>query len=250
MPSLLPIYDVLIPFHDKDLPILPYCVASVRQHAIGAQTIYVVSANNPQVEGVVWIDEATLPFTKQQVGEIITYPPRVGWYLQQLVKLYGYRYLPTKKEHLLILDSDTILKKTVRFFDHSGKICFGFSTEDTTPYFVHMGRLIPGLTKQIPEYSGICHHIMTRRDHLEEILSTAEKVHGKEAWRAMLELVEEEDYPRSGMADYEIYFNYCLQRYPGDYVIRALKVDNLCNFGEFARSDADMVALHAWARTL
>ena len=250
MPSLNPTYDVLIVFHEKDLPILPYCVASVKQHAVGAETIYVVSEKNPDVEGVVWIDESTAPFTKSQVGETIQYPPRVGWYYQQLLKLYGYRYLPTQKRHLLFLDSDTIFKKRITFFNHEGKICFGFTDENITPYYVHMGRLIPGLTKQKPEYSGICHHMLTRRDHMEEILKTVEQTHGKEAWRAMLELVEEEDWPKSGMAEYEIYFNFCLQRHGDMYALRPLRLENLGNFGEFARSDADIVSLHEYARIL
>ncbi len=250
MPSLNPTFDVLIPFHEKDASILPYCVASVKQHAVGAQTIFIVSEKNPEIEGTVWVPESALPFTKEQVGQIIQCDWRVGWYFQQLIKLYGYRYLPTEKRHLLILDSDTILKKRVTFFDHNGKICLGFSNENTESYYIHMSKLIPGLTKQISEYSGICHHIMTRHEHMEEILKTVEKAHGKEAWRAMLELVEEEDWSRSGMADYEIYFNYCLWKHSEAYAIRPLKVENLSNFGEFARSDADMVALHAWARTL
>lgn len=243
-------YDVLIPFHEKDLPILPYCIASIKQHAIGAQTIYIVSEQDPEMEGTVWIPESALPFTKEEVGAIIQYPPRVGWYYQQLLKLYGFRYLPTTKQHILLFDSDTILKRTVRFFNHEGKICFGVSTEHTEAYFTHMAQAIPGLTKQMPDYSGICHHMMIRRDHMEEILRTIETIHEKPAWRAMLDLVETEQWRASGMAEYELYFNYCLWKHSDIYAIRPLKVDNLTNFGEFAKSDADMVALHAWARYL
>ncbi len=250
MPSLNPTYDVLIPFHEKDLPILPYCVASVKQHAISAQTIYIVSESNPEIEGTVWIGEDTLPFTKAQVGEIIQSSWRVGWYFQQLIKLYAYRYLPTRKNHLLFLDSDTIFEKPVRFFNHEGKICFGYSHENTESYYTHMDRVLPGLRKQIPEYSGICHHMLTRRDHMEEILSIVERIHGKEAWRAILECVDEADWSKSGMSEYELYFNYCLKNHPNVYAVRSIKVEDLGNFGEFAKSDADIVALHAWARTL
>jgi hypothetical protein len=250
MPSLTPTYDVLIPFHEKDMPILSYCIASIKQNAIGAQTIFIVSEKNPEVEGAVWISESSLPFSKEKVGEIIQCPERVGWYFQQLIKLYAYRFLPTQKNHILFMDSDTIMKKPVRFFNHEGRICFGYSDENTEPYYVHMRKVIPGLEKQIADTSGICHHMLTRRDHMGELLKTIEKVHGKEAWRALLELVEEADWSKSGMSEYELYFNYCLQNYPSFYAIRPLKVENLSNFGEFARSDADMVALHAWARAL
>jgi hypothetical protein len=248
-------YDVLIPYHEKDASILPYCIASVKQNAIGSQIIYVVSESNPDVEGITWIPEANLPFTKNDVATYIKHPPRVGWYFQQLIKLYAYEYLPSSAQNILILDSDVIIKKPVTFFTDDGKICFGTSGEHTEPYFVHMGKIIPGLKKMRAE-SGICHHIMTRRDHLRKILSDIEIAHAhahthiRPAWAIMLEFVLPEDYHRSGMADYEIYFNYCLQFFPDNYVVRPIVVDNLTNFGEFQASTADMVALHAWARVL
>lgn len=242
----MPSYDVCIPFHPKDKDILEYCIPSIRQNLPDAQTIFVVSAENPDVEGCVWIPETSYPFTKEDIGKIILCPHRVGWYLQQLLKLYCHRILPSTAEYILILDSDVIIKKKINFF-HDSKILFAISEEDTPPYFTHMEKLIPGLQKQIP-FSGIVHHIMTKRNHMETLLSQIEEIHNKPAWKGMLELVDPEDYDKSGMADYEIYFNYCIKFFPTEYEIRPLRFANVSNFSEFQQEDVSLVALHAWMR--
>lgn len=246
-------YDVLIPFHEKDLPILSYCIASVKQNAVGAQTIFIVSEKRPDIDDsddCIWIPEAHLPFSKEDVSSYIHSETRIGWYYQQLLKLFAFHYLPTKLNHLLILDSDVILKKQVSFFSEEGHIYLASSEEHTEAYFTHMSRLLPGLTKQISDTSGICHHFMLKREHVEYLLETIVKIHNDSAWKVMLRLVDPEDYNKSGMSEYEILFNFCLRNYPNEYRVRPLQIDNLSTFGEFNQSKADMVALHAWARTL
>ncbi len=249
----MPKYDVLIPFHEKDLPILPHCIASVKQNALGAETIYIVSEKQPEIdnlEDIVWIPESKIPFSKADVASYIGSTWRVGWYFQQLIKLYAFRYLPTMSRYILVLDADVIIKKPISFFSEEDHILFATGDEHTEPYFVHMQNLIPGLTKQIPDKSGICHHIMMRREHIEDILSRIEKIHVESAWKAILRIVAPKDYEGSGMSDYEIYFNYCLKNYPHYYKIRPLLIENISTFGEMSKSKADMVALHSWARLL
>lgn len=237
-------YDIIIPHHKKDSSILPFCIQSVNQYAVGAKTIYVVSEEDPEIDNILWFPESKLPFTKEDVAKYIKYPPRVGWYYQQLIKLYLYEYLPTSASHVLILDSDVIIRKPINFFK-DGKICLSINDEYHEPYFIHMDKLIPGLTG-IPPYSGICHHIMTCREHLQAFLRHVERIHGMFAWMAMLSLVTPENYKASGMADYELYFSYCLRYFPDEYVIRPLRIVNLKFLNEINDSSADMVAIHWW----
>lgn len=246
-------YDVLIPFHEKDLPILPYCIASVKQNAVGAQTIFIVSENRPELdddEEFIWIPESQLPFSKEDVASYIHSNTRIGWYFQQLLKLYAFRYLPTTSNHILVIDSDVILKKPIPFFSEQDEILLAFTDENTEEYFEHMNRLLPGLTKQFSDKSGICHHFMLKREHVESLLEKIESEHNETAWKVFLRLVDPRNYNTSGMSEYEILFNYCLHNFPSSYKIRPLLIDNLSTFGEFNQSSADMVALHAWARTL
>jgi hypothetical protein len=242
----MPSYDVCIPFHPKDLMILEYCIPSIRQHLPGAKNIYVVSKENPNLDDAQWIPESCYPFTLEDVGTIIKDKNRVGWYFQQLLKLYCYRVLPSQSNNILILDSDVIIKKPIEFFNEE-KILLAISPEDHKPYFTHMEKVLPGLTKQT-EHSGIVHHIMTNRYHMEEILSKMEEIHREPAWKALLLCVDPKDYPQSGMADYEIYFNYCLKYHPEKYQIRILPFGNFYNFSEFINHDVYLGALHAWMR--
>lgn len=238
-------FDVLIPYHEKDSSILPFCVQSVQQYAKGAKTIYVVSLNDPEIEGVTWFSESRLPFTKDDVARYITCPNRVGWYYQQLIKLCLYNYLPTDT-NVLILDSDVILRKPITFFTEDGRICLAPNDEYHVPYFTHMAKLIPGLTKVTP-YSGVSHHMMTCREHVQALLTHIEKIHGRPAWIALLELVDSEHHSGSGMSEYEILFNYCLMLFPDKYILRRLIMDNLSSLSEINASTADMVAIHSWS---
>ena len=240
-------YDVLIPYHEKDCSILLFCIQSVKQYAVGANTIYIVSAENPDVEGVTWIPEASLPITLEDVAMYIKHPSRVGWYYQQLVKLCVYDYIGSSASHILLLDSDVIIRTPVNFFTEDGKICFATGLEYNEPYFIHMAKLIPGLTK-IGPHSGVCHHMMTCREHLQGFLTHIERIHGLPAWIAMLSLVDPEQFRYAGMSEYELYFNYCLKYFPDKYSIRPLKIENLSEFGQINCTTADMVAIHAWMR--
>lgn len=238
-------YDVLIPHHEKDSSILPFCVQSIRQWAQGAATIYIVSAEDPSVEDTTWIPESRLPFTKEDVARFIKHPQRVGWYYQQLVKLYLYEYLPTSASHVLLVDSDIILRKPIHFFDSDGKTLLTLNDEYHKPYFTHMSKVVTGLYRTTP-YSGVCHHMMTNRKHSHHLLTLIERLHGKPAWIVMLELVDPADHGGSGMSEYEILFNYYLLYYPNEYVIRPLIIDTFAVLSEINASDADIVAIHSW----
>ncbi len=216
-------------------------------HLQDAKTIYVVSKDRPEEEDIVWIPESAYPFRKEDVAQIITGNTRIGWYYQQLLKMYLYKVLPTESDYVLILDSDVMIKDPISFFEE-GKVLLSISTEETPAYYSHMERVLPGLQKQT-EFSGIVHHMMTKRKHMSEILDRIEKEHEGPAWKTLLRLVDPEDHTRSGMSEYEIYFNYCLQYHSDEYAIRLLKFANCTSFRELEqKKDAALVALHAWSR--
>jgi hypothetical protein len=237
-------YDVFLCFHPKDQLIFDYCLPSIRKYLSEANTIYVVSEEKPETdETIVWIPETSYPFQKKDVERFITRKERIGWYYQQLLKMYMYEVLPSQADHILIVDSDVIFKEHVSFFENNS-ILLGTSPEHHEPYFEHMKNLLQ-LEKQT-EYSGIVHHMMTKRNHIKEILETIESIHKKPAWQALLEFVNPIYYGSSGMSEYEIIFNYCLKYHPDSYKIRILPFANCANFQDFLEQKVAFVALHAW----
>jgi hypothetical protein len=238
------LYDVVIPYHNKDASILPFAIQGVRLYAQGAQKIYVVSATDPEVEEAIWIPEDTLPIIKDDVSPYIHESSRVGWYYQQLLKLYAFVYLKTPHSHLLICDADLVLRKPIQFFKN-GQICLALSDEYHEPYFTHMSRVLPELRRLI-SFSGVCHHMMMSREHTHELLTQIESRHGKPAWIVCLEQVDPTYHAGSGMSEYEIYFNYCLLHHADDYCVRPLVIDTFHKIQESSQSTADMVVIHAW----
>jgi hypothetical protein len=243
----MPSYDVFICYHPKDEMTFSHCLTTVRMHLQDAKTIYVISKDKPDEEDIVWIPESSYPFAKEDVAQIITGNTRIGWYYQQLLKMYLYKVIPTESEYVLILDSDVMIKEPISFFE-DGKLLLSISNEETLSYYSHMERVLPGLQKQT-EFSGIVHHMMTKREHMLEILDKIELEHEGPAWKTLLRLVDPEDHTRSGMSEYEIYFNYCLKYHSDKYVYRFLKFANCTSFRELEqKKDAALVALHAWSR--
>ena len=88
--------------------------------------------------------------------------------------------------------------------------------------------------------------MMTSREHLQHFLTPIERLHGRPAWIALLEIVDVTDHAGSGMSEYEILFNYYLTYFPNNYILRPLIIDNLSALSEINRSSADMVAIHSW----
>jgi hypothetical protein len=243
----MPSYDVFICYHPKDEMTLPHCVQTIRMHLVDAKTIYVISKEKPDEDDIVWIPESAYPFTKEDVAQIITEEKRVGWYYQQLLKMYLYKVLPPESEYVLIVDSDVMIREPIAFFQE-GKVLLSISTEETLSYYIHMERVLPGLQKQT-EFSGITHHMMTKREDMLEILDKIESIHEGPAWKTLLRLVNPEDYKSSGMSEYEIYFNYCLKYHSDRYTYRLLKFANCFSFRELGlKKDVALVALHAWMR--
>ena len=122
-------FDVVIPCHAKDADILPRCVRSIREHAVGVRRIVVLSSKamlettsaatlfaapgagagaGPDAEWS-WEGAEYWPFAK---GDF-----RWGWLYQQALKLYAPLVIPGLLPNVLLHDSDVIWRKPVRFLD-------------------------------------------------------------------------------------------------------------------------------------
>jgi hypothetical protein len=242
--------DVVIPCAEKDLPTLELCIRGASRLPETGRLIVVSPWR--MTDAAEWFDEARFPFSKDDVASevVIGGDPRLGWYLQQLIKLYASFVIDGISEDILVIDADTVFLRPVRFVDWRGRGLYATGTEHHPPYFAHMQRLLPGLRRETAAASGIVHHMLLRRSVLLDLFARVESLHRKEFWRAFLNCVDDDAY-HSGASEYEIYFNFA-QRWRGESVrIRPLRWRNALRLADLEvdrRAQYHYVSYHAHER--
>jgi hypothetical protein len=216
-------FDVLIPVGPKDEDIIQTCVDSINKFVIGVRNIYIVAWKPLALQGVQKVfDEAIFPFTKDDVAKYVL-PERVGWYLQQLLKLYGPLCIPDCLPDCLIVDADVVFYKRVKFKEGATYL-FDKQRETHPPYFAHMKRLHPSFVPIAPRTSGIINLMMMNQQILKEIFTKVEEHHKKDFWIVFLEQIAPREF--SGASEYELYFHYLCRMYPKKVLLRPLRFDN------------------------
>lgn len=252
--------DVVIPCHEKDRGKLPLVIDSVKKNVIGLRNIIVVSAY-PYTDQAAWFNEANFPFNQETIAlavfhenvtaalQYLEHPKsRIGWILQQLLKLYAPLVIPGISSNVLIVDADTIFLRPIQFLDESGAALFNTGSEHHLPYFEHAQKVLPGLRRVFNCYSGISHHMLFQRCIIEDLLTMIENIHGYAAWKVLCHYVQIKE--SSCMSEYEIYFNFAFLR-TDQMKIRRLKWFNgfeqmLDDIEEFRRRNYDYVSFHTY----
>ena len=170
------IIDVVIPCIEKDHLILNKCIDGIRTHCQQVRRVIVVSPTR-LTNKAEWVSEAAYPFDKFDVaseffkGDLTATKAymeapnsRIGWYYQQLLKLYVHLVIPNLTPNVLVLDADTIFLNPVDFISNDNLALYNVGKEYHRPYFEHASRLIPGFKRTFPKLSGICHHMLLQRD--------------------------------------------------------------------------------------
>jgi hypothetical protein len=237
-------FDIVIPVGPNDTDFLRKYIDYNKRNIIGYRNIYIVTKDiSIPIEGCIMIDESIYPFKWNDIVGIIGEDGRIGWYFQQLLKLYSSSVIPDILPRYLVIDADVVFLKPTTFVEN-GKMLFNVGNEYHTPYFEHMSRLHPTLKKYIQQ-SGICHTMLFDRYYIEQLFEMVESFHqGKKFWEIFLEKVTE---PKtSGASEYEIYFNYMI-RYNSDIIqIRNLKWSNTHTL--ILDNDLNYVAIHHYNR--
>jgi hypothetical protein len=255
--------DVLIPCTKKDLETLELCIAGIRKNCSEIRRVIVISSekitNNAE-----WFDEAAYPFSKNDIAlelckgdvekaydYVNKTKSRIGWYYQQLLKLYAFYVIPDISSNILILDADTVFLKPVKFINKKGGGCYNPSSEYNENYFKHAAKLTGGVVKRLDSrYSGICHHMVFQKPVIDDLFSEVETLHQKEFWRAFCTCVLDEDLERSGAAEYEIYFNFVFSK-TDQVEIRFLRWANINRIKDipiYKKKGFHYVSCHDWSR--
>lgn len=255
--------DVVIPCIEKDVETLDLCIAGVRANVKNVRRVIVVSPER-YTDQAEWYDEKEYPFSKFDLGYYILHKNRenserflakclkVGWIYQQFLKLYAPLVIPNISTNVLIVDADLIFYRPVEFLGKSNAGLYNPATEYNEIYFKHMARLIPGLTRYSPIFSGIAHHMLFQRCVIEDLFSTIEAYHKVPTWQALCQCIDPDEIQDNCMSEYEIYFNFVFSR-TTQVKIRPLIWANKGDFSEPTRKadykkGYDYVAYHSYNR--
>lgn len=233
------IYDIIIPTTDKDLETLEKCINQCKKY-LNFRRIIVISKNK-YTESAEWFDENNYPFNFESIKEIIGEHWRIGWYFQQLLKLYCFFVIPDLSDNVLILDSDTMILRKIEFFEDDLPL-YNISNAHHKPYFRHMALLLPVL-KRISK-SGITHHMIFQRHIMLDLFNKVEEYHEDDFWKIFLSNVELDQ--KSGASEYEIYFNFIQIFHQNKFKIRKLKWENTKNSD--LNQDFDYISCHSYLR--
>ena len=123
---------------------------------------------------------------------------RVGWYLQQIVKLRALAELHDD-EVAVIWDADTVPLKRLTFIDECHRLVHWKGTENCAPYFECIDRLL-GMEKAV-EYSFIAQCLAIRGRWMRDFIDLVEKRHGRPWLEAILESIDFSQ--QCGFSEYE-----------------------------------------------
>ncbi len=255
--------DVVIPCTDKDIETLDLCIEGIRKNGKGIRRIFVVS-KEPYTEKAEWFDESLFPFSKYDISFQIlgddararlflnSSNTRIGWIYQQFLKLYAPFVIPEISSNVLVLDADTIFLNPTEFIGPFGEGLYNPAEEFQIQYFEFMGRLLPGLTKVFPRYSGISHHMLMQREVLEDLFDSIETYHAMEGWKALCHCINRRYLYEACLSEYEIYFNFVFTK-TDQMKIRPLKWTNIPDLSQvsmYRDAGYNYVSCHAWRRNI
>lgn len=230
------IIDVVIPAHEKDLDTLNHCIEGVRRNVADVRRIIVISKEK-YTDKAEWFDEALFPFSFQEIASLIK--SGTGWHLQQLLKLYSPLVIPGISENVLIVDSDTVFLRKVKFFSDEGLPLYNLSKDqdlDKSKFhqdsYKHIAKILPEIDQKLPEnfknISGICHHMLLQKHLIEDLFRRVEELDGTgDPFYKVFLKNSEASY---GVAEYNLYFYFLISLHPKEYQIRILRYKNTADF--------------------
>jgi len=254
--------DVVIVSHPKDKDTLDDCIHGIKENCHQVRRVIVVS-DTKLTDNAEWFSEHQFPFSKKSIASVAAHGDKkraqaflkkknhggVGWYFQQLLKLYSPFVIPKISSNVLVVDADTIFLNPVSFQNESlgGLFCVSFAPGKQA-YFEHAQRLVPGYERIYPEVYSVCHHMLFQKPILKDLFKTVKKHHHLPFWKAFCRIIDIEG--RRGASEYEIYYNYAL-RHTDQVQIRGLTWSNSAYLSDrpfYQRDGYHFVSFHTYMR--
>lgn len=253
--------DVVIPCTEKDLYTLETCIKGIRKNGKNIRRVIVVSSRRLTNQAE-WVPESSFPFCKKDIAYwmfkkdatkaekyIQTKKNRLGWVLQQLLKLYAPIVIPNISSNVLILDGDTVFLNPINFTTPKKGAYFTRSKEHHAPYFQHAKRLVPNFRKVL-KHSGVAHHMLFQKAVILDLFKTVENYYQIPFWQAFCACIDLDQKYHSPCSEYEIYANFSKIR-SDQFEERILLWDNIASLDhldEYKEKKYSYISCHQYLR--
>lgn len=171
---------------------------------------------------------------------------RLGWYLQQFIKMSYSKQC--NEDYYLLWDSDTVPLKKVCLFDNEEKPVFHIKTEYHKPYFDVIEKLIPGLRKQI-NGSFIAEHMLIKTDYMRSLIKEIESnanLKGDTFEEKIINTIDVNELYDCGFSEFETYGSYVQYKYFNEYSFQkwsSLRFGGFFfSFNELKKSDVEWLS--------
>lgn len=137
---------------------------------------------------------------------------RIGWYLQQFIKIAAAKELGPKKDVnqlVLIWDADTVPLNKLNFVDDQGRVLYYCGTESHTPYFEFIKRLFPWAKRL--NFSFIAQCLPAKINWVQDFCGALES-EGRDWVDSIIAHLDQSQ--RAGFSEYESMGTYIWNRYP------------------------------------
>jgi hypothetical protein len=213
--------DVVIPLVKKDLPIVVSCIRGLRENCINPiGKIFIIAPDIDEIRlfceqnGLIFLEENKIsPINKSDLAEKID-SKKVGWILQQLIKLNA-DTIEGVNRYFLLMDADTILSRK-QFFITNKRYILKWSDEFHFLYRFS-NRKILGYSRFIPP-SYIAHHQLIDANILSDLKRHIEKVSPKMKWFDTIigTAIVNNNY----FSEYELYATFLLKENKSNVVVQ------------------------------
>jgi hypothetical protein len=217
--------DVFVPFHAKDLGVLPLCLRGIRDYLRPAPArIFIVGRERPTFLDPLFRDSGVEFLNESSVipGLALADMPRIsgaagdktGWYFQQLLKWGVSRF--AEGDFYCVVDADCVFIAPVDLREGDKYILYRGDQYELS-YFQTYEKLLGYLPEK--QHSFIVDFMIMDRSAVAEIVATIEGRHHPKRWhRAILDIV---DPDRNSFSEFETCGYYMSRFRPHQFVSRA-----------------------------
>jgi len=255
--------DVVLVTHPKDKEALELSIEGIRTYGENIGRVIVVSSE-PLSDQAEWFDEKLYPFSKADMSLEIGRGDQkvadeffarrghpVGWYYQQMLKLYAAYVIPNISSNILVLDSDSVFVNPVSFLDEKGGGLLCINTKKGTKghYCRHAARMLPSYNRVYPEYNSVNHHMLLQKPILDDLFEEIEQARSEPLWKVFCHEVDIGRKFGSG-SEYELYYNFALN-HTDQVQIREIKRRASSSFDKmdfYQDSGYQLISFHSYMR--